>query len=143
MNTSFGCARILPAPDQLTHAFWTGGEHGLLMIQRCGGCQHFQHPPRALCPQCGANQLAPVATSGLGTVATYTVNYQAWRPGVPVPYSVAIVELDEQPGLRLTTNIVGCDPQAVFIGQRVRVQFERQEDVWIPLFAPEKGASRP
>lgn len=80
--------------------------------------------------------------SGLGTVATCTVNHQAWRPGLTVPYSVAIVELDEQPGLRLTTNIVGCDPQAVYIGQRVRVQFEQQEDVWIPLFTPVGGASQ-
>lgn len=142
MDTSSSCARILPAPDQLTLAFWTGGEHGLLLIQRCGSCQRFQHPPSALCPQCGASQLVPVATSGLGTVASCTVNHQAWRPGLTVPYSVAIVELDEQPGLRLTTNIVGCDPQAVHIGQRVRVQFEQQEDVWIPLFTPEGGASR-
>ena len=74
--------------------------------------------------------------SGLGTVATYTVNHQAWRPGLSVPYSVAIVELDEQPGLRLTTNIVGCEPADVFIGQAVGVEFEPNGDWYVPLFRP-------
>ena len=48
----------------------------------------------------------------------------------------AIVELDEQSGLRLMTNVVGCAAEAVHIGMRVRVVFEEYEDVWIPLFEP-------
>ena len=54
---------------------------------------------------------------------------------------VAIVELDEQPGLRLTTNIIECPPEEVYIGQSVRVVFEQKEDVWLPLFEPEEGRS--
>ena len=42
----------------------------------------------------------------------------------------------EDPMVRLTTNIVDCDPETVHIGQEVAVRFEQQEDVWIPLFAP-------
>lgn len=49
---------------------------------------------------------------------------------------VAIIELAEQAGLRLTSNIVRCAPQEVQIDMPVRVVFEQQEDVWIPLFAP-------
>ena len=36
--------------------------------------------------------------------------------------------------MHLTTNIVGCDPDDVAIGQEVAVRFERREDVWLPLF---------
>jgi acetyl-CoA acetyltransferase len=36
----------------------------------------------------------------------------------------------------LTTNIVGCDPADVHLGQEVAVCFEHHEDVWIPLFEP-------
>jgi hypothetical protein len=36
--------------------------------------------------------------------------------------------------LRLLTNIIGCNPEAVRIDMPVSVTFERQEDVWIPLF---------
>jgi uncharacterized OB-fold protein len=50
---------------------------------------------------------------------------------------VAIVELEEQPSLRLTTNLVGCEPAAVRIGMPLRVVFEAREDgVFLPLFEP-------
>src|SRR6185503_448315 len=39
-------------------------------------------------------------------------------------------------GVRLTTNVVGCDPGEVHVGQEVAVRFERHEDVWLPLFEP-------
>ena len=45
--------------------------------------------------------------------------------------------LDEQPGLRLTTNVVGCAIEEVSIGMPVRVVFEERDGVWIPLFAPD------
>ena len=65
-----------------------------------------------------------------------TVSHKAWAPGDEVPYAIAIVEMVEQKGLRLTTNVVGCAPEAVTIGMRVRVRFEAQDDVWIPIFEP-------
>jgi uncharacterized OB-fold protein len=72
--------------------------------------------------------------SGRGTVVAATVNHKAWAPGDDAPYAIALVEIDEQPGLRLMTNVVGCAPEAVHIGMRVRVRFEAHGDVWIPLF---------
>ena len=61
-------------------------------------------------------------------------------PAPDHPYAIAIVELDEQRGLRLMTNIVNCPAEAVRIGMRVRVVFEQREDVWIPLFEPRPQA---
>lgn len=72
--------------------------------------------------------------SGKGTVVSFTVNHQAWVPGLTVPYVVAIVELAEQAGLRFVSNIVGGSVDDVAIGMPVRVTFEQIEDVWIPLF---------
>jgi uncharacterized OB-fold protein len=74
--------------------------------------------------------------SGDAVVHTFTVNHQPWQPGVQVPYVVAIVELPEQDGLRLTTNIVGCAPEEVRIGMPVHVTFEQVDDVFLPLFRP-------
>jgi uncharacterized OB-fold protein len=71
------------------------------------------------------------------------VNHHAWIPGFDPPYVVAIVELEEQPELRLTTNVVRCAPQAVRIGMPLRVLFEERDDgVFLPLFepAPDGGA---
>jgi uncharacterized OB-fold protein len=89
-----------------------------------------------MCPACLSFEVAPRAVSGTGKVLSFTVNYQMWTLGLEVPYTVAVVELTEQPGLRLISNTVGIDPEAVFIGMPVKVSFEQQEDIWLPLFAP-------
>jgi len=72
--------------------------------------------------------------SGRAHVHTFTVNRHPWFPGQNVPYVLAIVELVEQDGLRLTTRLVDISPEAVRIDLPVRVQFEQVEDVWLPLF---------
>jgi uncharacterized OB-fold protein len=72
-------------------------------------------------------------------VFTFTVNHQAWTPELAVPYVIAIVALDEAPGLHLSTRLVDVDPADVTIGMRVRVTFEQRGDVWLPLFRPCHG----
>jgi acetyl-CoA acetyltransferase len=74
----------------------------------------------------------------VGTVVGFTVNSQPWLPGFDLdpPYVIANVALAEDASVRLTSNIVGCEPAAVHIGQEVTVQFEPHEDIWIPLFEP-------
>ena len=78
--------------------------------------------------------------SGDAVVHTYTVNWQPWYPNLDPPYVVAIVELPEQEGLRLTTNIVGCEPDDVRIGMPVHVVFEEYDGVWLPFFEPAAGS---
>jgi acetyl-CoA acetyltransferase len=63
-----------------------------------------------------------------------TVNHHQWLPSLEPPYVIAIVTLAEDPSVRLTTNIIGCEPADVHIGHEVTVRFEQQEDVWIPQF---------
>lgn len=74
--------------------------------------------------------------SGEGTVFTYTVAYQQFHPDVPTPFVIALVELNEQQGLRLVANIVDCDPSAMTCGMPVRVRFEQYGSVFVPVFAP-------
>jgi uncharacterized OB-fold protein len=54
---------------------------------------------------------------------------------------IAIVEIEEEPAVRLTTNIVGCSPDDVHIGLPVHVVFEQYDDVWLPLFQPVPAAA--
>jgi uncharacterized protein len=128
--------RVLPRLDDRNRPYWTGGEHGELRFWRCQACGWWLHPPGPICPECLSNDLAVEATSGRAVVHTYTINHQPWYPGLEPPYVIAIVELPEQEGLRVTTNIVGCDPVDVAIGTDVRVTFERYDDVWLPMFEP-------
>jgi uncharacterized OB-fold protein len=126
--------RILPRLDQDNRFFWTSGARGELQFLRCRDCSTFVHPPHPVCRHCMSENVAPEAVAGTGVVDTYTVNYQAWRPGLEVPFVVARVAIDGAPGVYLTTNIVGCPVEAVRIGDRVRVAFEQQGEVFLPLF---------
>lgn len=129
-------SRPLPAVNDDNRAFWTGGAEGALMIARCADCAYYVHPPVGFCPACESRNVAPERVSGRGEVFSYTVNRKAWLPGLPVPYVLALVELEEQAGLRLPSNIVGCDPEAVTIGMKVAVRFEAVEELHVPLFGP-------
>jgi len=41
-----------------------------------------------------------------------------------IPYVLAVVALDGAPGVRLISNIVGADPEAVWIDMPVRVVWD-------------------
>lgn len=132
--------RILPRLTDRNRGFWQGGEDNELRFWRCQECTQYIHPPQPICPVCHSKDLAVEPVSGQATVTTFTVNHQPWMPGPELPYVVAIVEIVEDPSVRLTTNIVGCPPDGVSIGMPVRVVFEHHRDdegdVWLPLFAP-------
>jgi len=135
---------VLPELTDANRHFWQGGHDGRLVLQRCGGCGLWLHPPVPICPQDRSKNLVHEAVSGRGTVASFTVNHHQWLPGFDPPYVVALVELVEQKELRLTTNVVNCPVDAVEIGQPVRVVFRHipdpNGDIWLPLFEPDEDA---
>jgi uncharacterized protein len=126
--------RVLPRLDSENRFFWTSGADGKLRLLRCRQCEIFFHPPRPVCRGCLSSNVAPEVVAGTGSVDTFTVNYQEWRPGMEVPFIIARVAIDGAPGVYLTTNIVGCNVDAVDIGDRVRVKFEQHGEVYLPLF---------
>jgi acetyl-CoA acetyltransferase/uncharacterized OB-fold protein len=134
--TQQGPTRPLPQLTPASEWFWTSGADGQLRIQGCTHCGALVHPPTPICPKCRSRSWAPKVVTGRATVVGSTVNRHQWLPGFEPPYSIAIVALAEDPGVRLTTNVVGCDPDDVHIGQKVAVRFEQHDDVWIPLFEP-------
>jgi acetyl-CoA acetyltransferase/uncharacterized OB-fold protein len=135
--------RPLPQPTLASAEFWRSGADGVLRLSHCDDCGRFFHPPMPICPSCrsGAVSLAP--TEGKAVVVGFSVNHQTWLPKFPPPYVVAVVALTEDDRARLTTNIVGCEPDDVHVGMRVQVRFEQHEDVYLPLFEPDPGAEGP
>ena len=133
--------RPLPQPSIGSEAFWASGADGRLRIAQCQACSRYHHPPLPICPQCRSVEVAMTPVSGRATVAGFTVNHQQWLPRFPPPYVVAVVAIAEEPSARLTTNIVGCQPEDVAIGLQVKVVFEQQDDIWIPLFEPDSEAA--
>jgi uncharacterized protein len=127
--------RLLPRLSDDNSFFWTSGSDGVLRFLRCEDCHFYIHPPGPVCPRCLSRNLAPHAVSGRGKVETFSLNVQQWIPGSD-PYLIAWVSIDEQPDVRLTTNLVGTEPDEVFVGMEVEVEFEHLDDVYIPLFRP-------
>ena len=128
--------RPLPELTPWNEWFWTSGADGRLRIQHCSDCGTFVHPPVPICPVCRSRSSEPTPVSGRATVVGYTVNQHQWTPDLPPPYAIAVVALAEDPAVRLTTNIIGCNVDDVHIGLQVAVRFEHQDDVWLPMFEP-------
>ena len=141
--TAIDVVRPLPALGLDTRPFWTGGAEGELRLPRCTRCETLLHPSQVVCPTCLDSELAWTPVEGRAVVVGCTVNEQMWIPSYPPPYVIAIVELAAAPGVRLTTNVVGCPPYDVHVGMQVRVVFEQQGDVWFPLFEPDDGPALP
>lgn len=127
-DTTRSIERPKPRPTELSTPFWDAARKHELQIQRCTSCGKHVFYPRYTCPHCGGRQLEWVRASGRGCVYSYTV---ARRPTHPAfadgpPLVIAIVELAEGP--RMTTNIVGCQPDDVKIGMQVQAAFEDLDD---------------
>jgi uncharacterized OB-fold protein len=127
--------RVLPTIDEPSGFFWTSGADGRLRLLGCTDCSYLIHPPAHYCPACGGRDASPTEVSGRGTVYSFTVNHQPWD-GDAEPYVIGVVELDEQDGLRLTTNLIEVDPAEVRIGAPVEVVFEDHDPVFLPLVRP-------
>jgi acetyl-CoA acetyltransferase/uncharacterized OB-fold protein len=128
--------RPLPPVTDETEFFWTSGADDTLRLQECTNCNALIHPPAPVCRYCRSRDVGVRAVSGRATLSSFTVNHRFSLPGLPAPYVVAQVAIVEDPRVRLTTNIVECDPDDLRIGQVVEVVFEHIDNVWLPLFRP-------
>jgi len=133
--------RPLPLPDEDTQFFWEGCRDGKLMILRCNDCGTYIHLPKPGCWNCGSTNLAPSQVSGRGVVHSYTVNHTP-LPGFEAPYAIVLVELEEQKGLRLVTNLLETSPDEIEIGTPVEVVFQQvSDDVTLAFFKRTGGAA--
>ncbi len=113
--------------------WWEGIQRGEILIQKCSDCGKLRHPPRPMCGDCQSIKWTGVKTSGRGTVYSYTVLHYPKFPGYEFPLACGLIELDD--GVRMVTNIVGCDPTDVRIGMPGRLVIEKvDDDLALPLF---------
>jgi hypothetical protein len=99
--------------------FFERAREGRLTGIRCGKCGALAIPPKEFCPECQARAWQPVALSGEGTVASFTVIRVAPRAFAPeAPYAIAAVRLRE--GVSLLGRLVDVPLDAVAVGLPVR-----------------------
>ena len=136
----------LPETDwPATREFWQGAARAELRIPRCQGCARLVWYPRESCPHCGGTDLRWAVQSGRGRLFSWAVvEKPLFAPFADrVPYVTGLVALEEDPGVRLVTNIVGCDPKDLQMEMPVRVLFQQiefegsQGRVVAPMFEPD------
>lgn len=110
--------RPVPVPDPDSIGYWEALSRGTLAVCRCNACRTWMHPPQETCRSCGAaTTFEPV--SGRGTIFSFIVVRHQSIPGLVPPYVVGVIEMEEQPEVRLT-GIIEAAPAEVAIGQPVR-----------------------
>ena len=131
--------RKLPAPliNPENQPFFDATAKGTLLIGKCKPCGEAHYYPRVICPHCGADGADWVESKGTGTIYSYSTMHR----GVPAPYTIAYVTLDE--GVSMMTNLTGFAPGSLKIGQRVRVVFQEADGgtadkrgAMMPMFTP-------
>ena len=129
--------RPIPVPNEWTKPFWDAAKQGVLALQRCQACGHFQHPPYATCVNCMGIDLKFEPVTGTGTIFAYTIMYHAGdqRFAAAIPYASIIVELDEAPGALLAGNLLEAPYTEAKVGRRVEVIFQPlNDDITLPQF---------
>ena len=94
-------------------------------MQCCEDCATFRWCPGPLCPACASENYEWKPLSGRGKINTWTVVTHAVHPAAAekIPYVVVLVELEEQRGLTMISNLVDCDIDTIAVDQPVRVDF--------------------
>lgn len=127
----------LPTIEDESRAFWDGLKRGVLSIGHCKACDRHHYYPRPFCPHCWSEDVELVQASGKGKLYTWSVIYMNDLPPFKdtLPYVAAIVDLEE--GVRVSTNIVGCDPQSLSVAMDVVAEFvEMTPDITKAVFRP-------
>src|ERR1700756_3264273 len=100
--------RPVPVSSELTQPFWDAAREHRLAIQRCQVCGRYQHPPNTVCPECRSTTFTWATVSGHGKIFAFTIMHEPVVVGFEdvVPYACILVELEEQQGLLMLTNLV-------------------------------------
>ena len=128
------------AIDHDNKAQWRGFLERRLLINRCFQCGYWINPPRPMCPRCWSDRVEPQEVSGRARVQWFTLLYQG-APGADPshPYAAVVVELEEQPNLRMNSTIVGCVPTDIVCDMQVELTWRDHNGAPLPVFRP--GAS--
>jgi uncharacterized OB-fold protein len=141
---------LLPFIDEVNEPFWRGCRDGVLRLQQCPVSKRLIFPPRPVNPWSPRDPAQWTEVSGRGTI------WSVIAPHPPLmlnfadlaPYNAIIVELEEDPTIRLVGNLVtgpgapinAIDYEAIEIGTPVQVVFERiNEQISLPRWMQLRG----
>ena len=118
-----------PVPDDLSKPFWDACNEDRLLIQNCVACDRMQFPPEQSCAKCGSSELHWREVSGNGRVNGYCVMHDSRVKLLQVdqPFNIAVIELEDDPDVKMFSHLPGTKPDEVTTGASVRVEFQITE----------------
>ena len=142
----------IPLPDlerlpDYERGFWEGTHSHELHTQRCSDCERLRHLPTPMCPSCHSVNYEWHKVSGRGRVYSYVIVHHPVHRAIgereQTPYNVCLIELEEQEGLRIVSNVLNVAPEEMAIDMPVEVTFMPTADdanVVLPMFFPAQSA---
>ena len=130
-------ARREPPVSDEARPFWDATREQRFVLPWCTECDAAIWYPRTFCPRCAGDAVEWRDDTGHGSVHAVSVHH---RPGPgrtedDCPYVVALVDLDA--GVRMMSNVTGCDADVVAVGMRVALAWEPLPDGrHLPVFRP-------
>ena len=125
--------RPFPYRDRDTAPFWEAQDQHELKFQQCSQCRTVRYLVGPICPECRSFEFEWVASSGRGTIHSYTVVRHQTHPAFPVPYTIVLVEMEEGP--RVIAQLRAADGADYDIGTPVHVEWEDLPKQALPVFA--------
>ena len=128
-------AKPLPYPDADTKPYWEWAKRRELRMQRCADCHEVRFPPRPMCPACNSQRDEWVPMSGTGTIYSWVVIHPPVLPAFAdeAPYAVVLVQLDDDPTLRLVGTVSDVPHAELAAGLPVEVWFDDvTEEITLP-----------
>jgi uncharacterized protein len=134
-----GQPRDLSSAPEFTLPFWEALAGGRLLVPECTACGRRFFTPEPLCIHCGSARWQWVPSPGSGTVYSVSVVHQPVNDAHQVPFALVIADLDD--GWTMLTHVVGCAPDEVRIGMRIRFDPDAARSRMLPLFRPADPAA--
>ncbi|HVW32081.1 MAG TPA: OB-fold domain-containing protein [Acidimicrobiia bacterium] len=121
--------------DVDTGGFFAAAARDELAVCTCAQCGAVLHLPRAYCHHCGHWGVTWRPVAGRGRLYSWTTVEHQVHPAFPVPYTVVLVDLVDEPGVRLVGYLQGRPELEA--GMEMQVWFEAlDDDTKIPQWTP-------
>ena len=124
--------------DHTNKEFYRGLLDEELRCNRCAECGWWHHRPKPICPRCWSKNVIATPVSGRGVIHLAIFLHEG-PPAPDVDYAagprpVVTVELEEQPGLRFTSTVVGARNDQIVIGAPVELAWVSRGTRSLPVF---------
>lgn len=117
----------MPLPEPATAGFWEGCAAHELRIQKCANCGIHRHVPAPICRACQSFEYTWDVSKGTGCIFSYIVVHHSVHTATDaiVPYNVSVIELDDCGGVLVTSNVVDCSNDDLYVGMPVSLVWEQ------------------